>query len=528
MEELGGLSSQRNDLVKLFVGQIPKDMDEETLSQYFEEFGPISEITVIRDSITMSHKGCAFVTYQYPESAQAAVEQLHDKVKLLNSPNPLQVRIAETQTERENKLFIGMLPKTINEEELHNMFIPYGDMREVHIIRAPDGSPKGCAFVKFVLRESAAAAILDMHDTIPTGATRPLVVKFADSKKQGKTKGEFDPSEYGGGPNTMAMNSPNWYNPQANAPQAIPVRVPMSYPQINVPTYYNSEPSPRVPAYMQSNVYYQQQQQQQQAPNFSNAPNARLPNRQTPMQQQPQMMDNDFNGNDDSHSRPPEGPSGANLFIYHLPRDLTDADLATLFAPFGNVISAKVFVDKKTSDSKGFGFVSYDTLDSANAAIESMNGFQIGSKRLKVQHKRVAGTDGYFSNSNSSNNSIPLMSTNNSMNMSRMSIPSNIPQSLLGGRMNDGLISQGGSVNGLLQQQSSTLGGGPYNIINHRHLPQQQQPMDYVGSNGRSMMSNPSYLDNNHNVQSMVNSDLLHQQYSNSSYSPQQYLARRP
>lgn len=37
------------------------------------------------------------------------------------------------------------------------------------------------------------------------------------------------------------------------------------------------------------------------------------------------------------------------------------------------------------------GFVSYDSVISAETAIEHMNGFQIGSKRLKVQHKRVHG-----------------------------------------------------------------------------------------------------------------------------------------
>ena len=40
------------------------------------------------------------------------------------------------------------------------------------------------------------------------------------------------------------------------------------------------------------------------------------------------------------------------------------------------------------------GFVSYDSVIAAEQAIEQMNGFQIGNKRLKVQHKRVQGSHG--------------------------------------------------------------------------------------------------------------------------------------
>jgi RNA recognition motif-containing protein len=84
-----------------------------------------------------------------------------------------------------------------------------------------------------------------------------------------------------------------------------------------------------------------------------------------------------------------KGPEGANLFIFHIPNHFTNLDMWHLFCQYGNLLSVRIMVEKDTGRSRGFGFVSYDAPDAAALAIKELNGFVVGNKRLKVQHKQI-------------------------------------------------------------------------------------------------------------------------------------------
>nr|BAK03068.1 predicted protein [Hordeum vulgare subsp. vulgare] len=537
------------DAIKMFCGQIPRNMHEAELRDMFEQFGPVFQLNVLRDKQTGESKGCCFVTFYSRKSALDAQNALHNLRTLNGSHHPIQMKPADTENRNERKLFVGMVSKNLDEPNIRSLFQSYGTIEDCTVLRDANGKSRGCAFVTFQKRQCALNAIKSMHQSqTMEGCSSPLVVKFADTPKDKETKKiqqqytthnnglmqQFPPGasmpnpqhmntynflpeignlvflqqlfkNYGflgnngtalnfGALNNLLQMFSNNMNLNGNKPSLLP---PPQGPgtstnmnlssqhgssqSINVQDQQHTLTSPRAPAANANNGTYSNENSllmcgagpyNNGGPSPNNAagpptthhnqngaltPAVATPGTNPYTTAMPSLYTNTgnplTNGGADAHhnlqslvamsqvnnggmlpanmhpspttnsstapqasfpvfpsqsyitaqvaGKHTEGPDGANLFIYHLPQEYNDTDLAQAFASYGQIISAKVFVDKTTNRSKCFGFVSFDNPASAQAAINQMNGFQIGMKRLKVQLKKLRNETNNTNNINS-------------------------------------------------------------------------------------------------------------------------------
>ena len=76
------------------------------------------------------------------------------------------------------------------------------------------------------------------------------------------------------------------------------------------------------------------------------------------------------------------------LYVGNLPFSATEAELKETFGAFGAVDSVSLISDRETGRAKGFGFVEMGNANEAKAAIEALNGKNMGARAMVVNEAR--------------------------------------------------------------------------------------------------------------------------------------------
>jgi len=79
---------------------------------------------------------------------------------------------------------------------------------------------------------------------------------------------------------------------------------------------------------------------------------------------------------------------GKNLYVGNLAYRATDQDLEELFSQHGQVVSARVIIDRETNRSRGFGFVEMSTDEEAQQAMAALDQKDFQGRSLRVSEAR--------------------------------------------------------------------------------------------------------------------------------------------
>jgi len=82
------------------------------------------------------------------------------------------------------------------------------------------------------------------------------------------------------------------------------------------------------------------------------------------------------------------------IYVGNLPYTMTDMELRQLFEAHGEVSSSSIVMDRETGRSRGFGFIEMPDDGQADAAINGLNGNQIGGRALTVNEARPKESGG--------------------------------------------------------------------------------------------------------------------------------------
>ncbi|XP_063980820.1 ELAV-like protein 3 isoform X4 [Diachasmimorpha longicaudata] len=354
-----GQTSQEESKTNLIVNYLPQTMTQEEIRSLFSSIGEVESCKLIRDKVTEvttalsvagdslspgqfsfgQSLGYGFVNYHRPEDAEKAINTLNG-LRLQNKTIKVSYARPSSEAIKGANLYVSGLPKNMTQQDLENLFSPYGRIITSRILCDNiTGLSKGVGFIRFDQRVEAERAIQELNGTIPKGSSEPITVKFANNPSNN---------------NKAIPPIAAYLTPQASRRFGGPIHHPTGRFR-----YIPLSPlSSTGKAMLAINKGLQR---------YSPLAGDLLANSMLP--------GNAMNG------------SGWCIFVYNLAPETEENVLWQLFGPFGAVQSVKVIRDLQTNKCKGFGFVTMTNYEEAVVAIQSLNGYNLGTRVLQVSFK---------------------------------------------------------------------------------------------------------------------------------------------
>jgi len=174
---------------KLFVGNLPFNLDNQQLGELFEGAGEVLDVNIITDRETGNSRGFGFVTMATVEEAEKGVElfnrySLEGRLLTVNKAAPRGTKFERpAQPASGSKIYVGNLPWQADDNSLLQLFSEHGKVLEARVVYDREtGRSRGFGFVTYSSESEVSDAIAALDGTELDG--RPLRVNIAEDRSR--------------------------------------------------------------------------------------------------------------------------------------------------------------------------------------------------------------------------------------------------------------------------------------------------------------------------------------------------------
>mmetsp|Transcript_38000 Transcript_38000/g.84623 ORF Transcript_38000/g.84623 Transcript_38000/m.84623 type:complete len:438 (+) Transcript_38000:224-1537(+) len=412
------------------------EADEALLLQLFGNYGQPLSVRIFRSNQNPNKSPFAFVKMASVNEAEASITSLNgaqlgsNVIEVKFADSDLGVANPERSPPPSDNLYVKNLPPTFGDEELRQLFSPFGLVTMCRVLHQGDQTGQGgAALVRMSTLDEAARSIQGLQGQRVLGAVQPLVVRFADTaeikaRKQAKQVGAaisasavqqqhlllshqryagtaypgglatmgtaatslshimHQPITLAAGPGSQAATAAYFTTPVASSAGTLAVGA-AGMPLAAHPGTYGA-----AQAHDGTGGLYITDPSSTYA--LAAAPTGSSRGMHAAASASPLMMPAAAGGAA-SLALPAASLPVASLYVRNLPPEADKVFLYEKFSPFGAILSVKVLTDEGGA-SKGVGFVNFSDAVGAAKAVAALHNLPVGDRNLHVAfqtHRKV-------------------------------------------------------------------------------------------------------------------------------------------